>query len=208
MINKPNLIGLIVSSKDANSRDKEISDCFTVEEKFQSSKPEDNFKLKKPTFFNNKDSLGYTGLVDTLGSISYSLILGAGLDYYTGLKTLKGIIGSRASATLMNSVTGGPYGLWRDFLYKKTKTTEKSSKIKKYLVDLVAFNIFQVPIYGLAVGIGGLVQDGELNFNKMIKGYKNLALLSPLIGPTMGLYMNLMRNCFGSRTAAEKVSRE
>ena len=170
--------------------------------------PQNQKIIKKPTFFNNKDSLGYTGLVDTLGSISYSLILGAGLDYYTGLKTLKGIIGSRASATLMNSVTGGPYGLWRDFLYKKTKTTEKSSKIKKYLVDLVAFNIFQVPIYGLAVGIGGLVQDGELNFNKMIKGYKNLALLSPLIGPTMGLYMNLMRNCFGSRTAAEKVSRE
>ena len=83
-------------------------------------------------------------LVDTGGNVSYSLLVGSVLDYCAGLNCT-GIIASRASATAMNSVTGGPYGWWREQAFRLTKTTEESRRWRKTIVDLLAFNTFQVP---------------------------------------------------------------
>jgi len=141
-------------------------------------------------------------IVDTLGNITYSIIIGSMLDYSAGLN-LKGIIGSRASATAMNSVTGGLYGWWREKMFKWTKTKENSNKIRKTMVDLLAFNTFQVPVYGAAVAVGSLVSDNYINFNKVLSGMKNLSIISPLIGPTMGWYMDGFRKLFEIKSAAK-----
>jgi len=106
----------------------------------------------------NKESL-----VDTAANISYSLAAGAVLDYCSGLRGW-GIVTSRASATVMNSLTGAPYGKWRNIIFRSINTTEESSKFKKTLTDLLAFNTFQVPLYGIAIAIGSLVSEGEINF--------------------------------------------
>jgi hypothetical protein len=92
-----------------------------------------------------KPKKGKEYLVDTLGVVTCSLALGTALDYYAGLRGWE-IVGSRAYATAINAPTGGPYGKWRNLLYKLTKTTDKSSKARKTAVELLAFNTFQVPI--------------------------------------------------------------
>lgn len=143
-----------------------------------------------------------TALVDTGGNVTYSLIVGIILDYCAGLN-LTGIVASRASATTINSVTGGPYGCWREQTYKATKTTEKSGKLRKTLVDLLAFNTFQVPIYGVAIAIGSLVSEGKVDFDKVRDGATYLAAISPFIAPTMGYYMDAFRKLFGIKSAAE-----
>jgi len=141
-------------------------------------------------------------LVDTGGNITYSLIVGSVLDYCSGLDPL-GILFSRLSASGFNSITGGPYGWWREKVYHITKTTKNHSKLRKTIAELVSFNTFQVPAYALSVAIGSYFSDGDIDFEKVSAGAKYLAMISPLVGPTMGLYMDYFRRCFGVKNASE-----
>jgi len=148
-------------------------------------------------------------LVDTLGLVTYSLITGATLDYASGLRGL-GIVASRAYGTAINTPTGALYGKWRNFLYRKTKTTDESPNRKKYLTELLAFNTFQVPVYATAVGVGSLVSNllaGEfkIDFDKVANGAGILLAISPAIGPTMGLWLEGCRKVFGIKSAPKQA---
>jgi len=153
-----------------------------------------------------KPSAKKIALVDTLGNVTYSIIVGSMLDYSAGLR-LKGIISSRATATGINTITGGPYGWWREKMFKWTNTKSDSNKIRKYLVDLLAFNTFQIPVYATALSVGTLI-EGEYDFSKVANGIKNLAMISPLIGPTMGWYMDGFRRLFGIKSASKGAYKE
>ncbi len=149
-------------------------------------------------------------IVDTAGVVSYSLIVGAGMDYSAGLRGV-GIVASRAYGTAINIPTGAPYGKWRDFLYKTFKTTDKSSKTKKYFTELAAFNSFQVPLYATVVGVGSLasnlIETGQfkIDVDKVMRGTERLIEISPIIGPTLGLWVELVRRMFGLQSAPKKA---
>jgi hypothetical protein len=151
---------------------------------------------------NAQSSGKRVALVDTLGNVSYSLLTGALLDYNAGLD-LAGIAASRASGTAINSVTGAPYGWWREKVFKTTKTNEESGRVRRTLTDLLAFNTFQMPIYATAVAIGSLVSDGDINWEKVMHGAEYLTIASPLVGPTMGLWMDGCRRLFRVKSAAK-----
>lgn len=154
------------------------------------------------TIISTQPSKKKIGLVDTGGNITYSLLVGTVLDYCAGLNCA-GIVASRASATAMNTVIGGPYGWWREWAYRVTKTTKESGKVRKTLVDLLAFNTFQVPVYAAAVAIGSFLSEGKVNWDKVQDGATYLATISPFIGPTMGWYLDHFRRLFGVKSAAE-----
>ncbi len=140
-------------------------------------------------------------LVDTIGNVTYSIAAGAALDYLSGLN-LTGIIASRLAATKLNILTSAPYGLWREKMFKTTHTTEHSNRIRKSLVDLAAFNTFQVPVYATAIAIGSLVSEGRIDLHKMQHGAEYLVAVSPFIGPTLGIYMDSLRKFVGVSSAA------
>ncbi len=167
-----------------------------LEDKFEKT------RLEARVEQDEQSSAKKIALVDTAGNILYSLIVGSLLDYSAGLD-LAGIVASRASATAINSVTGGLYGWWREKVFKATKTTEESRKLRKTLVDLLAFNTFQVPIYAAAVAIGSYVSEGKADMEKVQNGAVYLATISPLIGPTMGWFMDGFRKVFRLKSAAE-----
>jgi len=148
--------------------------------------------------------------VDIGGNITYGLVVGAMLDYSAGLNAA-GILASRTYATAMNSVVGGPYGWWREKAFKITNTNEESGKVRKTLVDLLAFNSFQVPLYATVVAVGSLasnlLSNGEfkIDFDKVSTGAQHLAMISPFIGPTLGLYTEGLRRLFGLKSAPRKA---
>ena len=149
----------------------------------------------------NKLSKSRVPIIDTFGNISYSLIVGTALDYVTGL-SLTGIITSRISALGLNSLTGGLYGWWREKCFKITKSN-KSGKIRKTLVDLLAFNTFQVPLYAVVLTISEILKQGQIDITNIQNGAKYLAIISVLIGPSMGLYMDWFRKLFGIKSAQQ-----
>jgi len=124
------------------------------------------------------------------------------LNYSAGLN-LAGVVASRTYATAMNSIVGGPYGWWREKTFQITNTNEKSGNVRKTLVDLLAFNTFQVPSYSTAIEVGSLISEGTVDWDKVRDGATNLAFISPLIGPTMGWYLDGFRRIFGIKSATE-----
>ena len=145
-------------------------------------------------------------LVDTLGKITYSLFIGTGVDYFqAGLRGLE-IVAARGTATAINTVTGTPYARWRREWYKFTNTSEESSRVRKSLVELAAFNTFETYTYGICAGIGSIVSSGTVDFEKITDGIAGLFYLSPFIGPTVGWWLNLTCRALRVRTVAERAS--
>ena len=139
---------------------------------------------------------------DILGNVFSSLIIGVPLDYSAGLN-LVGIISSRVFATPINIATGGPYGRWREKVFEFTKTDERNSWIRKKLVEIAAFNSFQIPIYATAVAIASAISEGAVDLEKVKEGVEYLAIASPIIGPVKGYFMNVSRRILGVRSAEE-----
>jgi len=189
-----------------------------------------------------KPRRGKEGLVDTLGTISYSLITGTLLDFASGLN-FWGMLTSRAYGTAMNIPTAAPYGKWRNFLHRKTNFLKENEKVKKMLetiiyvggaslahltgsssesyspmakelvssnklqdsiIDLLAFNTFQVPLYASAVATGSLISDGHVDLEKVRSGAEYLITISPFMGPTVGMYLDSLRKIFKLKSAPEK----
>ena len=142
------------------------------------------------------------GAADTLGNIAYSLVTGGALDVLAGMNFI-GVVGSRASATCINFVTAGAYGWWREIVCQTLKTTPESGKIKKFATHIFAFNTSQLPIYGAALAIGSLISDGHVDFDKVAHGVTYLFCISPLIGPSLGWFMDSIRKIFGIKPAEE-----
>ena len=96
-------------------------------------------------------------------------------------------------------------------MYRKTRTTDKSSKLRKYLTELIAFDTFQVPLYSTVIAVGSLasnlINTGEfkVDFDKVERGTEILLGISPLVSPTMGLYMEGFRKMFGLKSAPRKA---
>ncbi|MBI5393312.1 L-alanine exporter AlaE [Candidatus Woesearchaeota archaeon] len=145
--------------------------------------------------------------VDQTAAISYSIVIGAVVDLLTGLNAV-GIITSRLISAGVNYIIGDKYGKYRDFWYRKTKTTYESSRIKQWLVETYGVSVsFNTPLYTAVVAIGSLVSEEEINLEKVENASYLVLITSPLIGPTLGWWYNRMRKWFGLQTAQEKVEK-
>ena len=144
-------------------------------------------------------------LADTISMVTYSIGVGIALDAAIGLKGLE-ILTARASGVVNNSLTGGPYGLWRDGIYKAMKVVEDSGRLKRFAAEMLSFNSFQVPIYGAILGAIGWMSKGELNTSNALNGAGFLALLSPIISPTTGWWMDSVRKIFGVKVATGRAT--
>ncbi|MBI5002208.1 L-alanine exporter AlaE [Candidatus Woesearchaeota archaeon] len=140
--------------------------------------------------------------VDTFSNITYTTVVGAVLDALSGLN-LSGIVAARIASCGTNVLTSAPYGWWTEKVYHYTKTNESAGFVRKRVVDLLAFNTFQIPVYATVLAVGTLVSEGEINIEKVKNGAENLFYASPFIGPTLGWYMASCRRIFGLRTTAE-----
>jgi len=145
--------------------------------------------------------------VDRWTNISYSLVVGGLLDSLAGL-TPAGLVGSRSFATVVNALTGGKYGKWRNYVYEKMDAGPTSSKARQLGAELVAFNSFQTPVYALAVAVGDVLSTGSVDPEKIMYGALSLSVMSPAIGPTMGWSLNRARELFGLQTPQEKAMKD
>lgn len=86
-----------------------------------------------------------------------------------------------------------------------TGTCQEGGAVRRNLVDLCAFNTFQVPLYLGIVAFGSYISEGKMDFEKACAGGEYLVMISPIIGPTLGWYTDWCRTIFGIKTAAQGV---
>lgn len=166
--------------------------------------------------------------VDEAAIQTFSLIAGTGLDFgYSGL----GVSGwgvSRLEGAIGNRITGGTYGKWRDNCYDWTNTKESSGKIRKFLAETLAFETFQVPLYGAVVTVAsllvdqigpGIIKDGldfitDANYKEIFlnatntgwEGMKGAAKWSPLMIWASKDILKKFRTWYNIKNPEEKVA--
>jgi hypothetical protein len=84
----------------------------------------------------------------------------------------------------MMVITGRPYGIWRDWFFKKTMPTVSWSKA---LIDGFAFLSFQLPIYALTLVIAGA------NQNEVIILLTSTSFLMFAVSRPFGVYLEAVR---------------
>ncbi len=114
-------------------------------------------------------------------------LLIAGMDFNEHIKT-------RALGALVNTMTGRPYGVWRDFVFKKFNVDEESSSLKKYAADTLAFMGFQLPFYWINMTIAGV------EFDEMVRSSIPLTFMAGGLGRPYGIYLDCMREQFGVKS--------
>jgi hypothetical protein len=107
-------------------------------------------------------------------------LLIAGMDFDEFIKT-------RLASIVINTVTGRPYGVWRDSLLDRMGIGRDSHFAVKYLYDTLAFVSFQLPLYWLSMFIGGAELD------EMVKASLPLIFISGMTGRPYGFFLDKFR---------------
>ncbi len=142
---------------------------------------------------------------DIFANVTYSIAAGVTLDASAGLTPWQVLI-SRSWATAVNTVAGKPYGWARNLIYRISGTTKEDTALRKGLLELLAFNTIQVPIYVSGLATSQLFTEGSVDWGKVRDGALYLAAASPLIAPTLAYYSDACREVVGLPTAAEKAN--
>ena len=130
-------------------------------------------------------------LVDTLSTILFFTILAALTELYVAGMEPTDVLKTRLIMVPLMSLTGRPYGVWRDWFFAGTKPTVSWSKS---LIDGLAFLTFQLPIYGLTLWITGA------DFDEISTLLGSTAVLMLIVSRPFGLFLQAMRKLADIRT--------
>jgi len=146
-------------------------------------------KIMGPEKFEKlKESRAYKFIVEAFTMNVFSIVITtpnemliAGMDFEEYIRT-------RIAALLLNTLTGRPYGVWRDWLIRKLRISKESSIGMRYFGDTFSFIGFQLPLYWLSMMFGG----AELN--EMISASVSLTIIAGLTGRPYGVWLDKFRN--------------
>lgn len=88
-------------------------------------------------------------LADTFAMITFSWVVGMIIEIGVSGLTLGQSLQSRITGTIVNLLTGGVYGKYRDWLLAKSNMAPAPGSIRETIIGTVAFVSFQVPLYVL-----------------------------------------------------------
>ena len=129
--------------------------------------------------------------VDVFVMNTFSYVIAAPLELWIAGMNWQAHLQARLIALPINSLIGRPYGLWREFLIRRTGMTEHSSAFKRYWVDTLVFLSFQLPVY-----VGILALSGA-DWYGIMKAAGIACLLAGLVGRPYGVYLDFVRKLVG-----------
>src|SRR3989344_7232132 len=135
-------------------------------------------------------------------------------DKFMGNKDWGEAWATRLTAAIGNTITGRPYGLFRDYMHKKFNIDDKSYWLKKYLVETLTFALGQSPLYAVYLAGGDMAPDilngiKNMDLHQIINSYQNinpegvysaatsLTLVAPVFGTPQGWTYDVVRDQFG-----------
>jgi len=129
----------------------------------------------------------YKFVVEALTMNVFSLLITAPNELLIAGMDVGEFVKTRLASMVINTITGRPYGVWRDWLLDRLKIKKESHIFAKYLGDTLAFIGFQLPLYWLSMTIGGVELD------EMIKASIPLTVISGLTGRPYGYCLDKFR---------------
>lgn len=134
-----------------------------------------------------KRSHAYKFTVEAFTMNMFSLIITAPNELLIAGMDVDEFVKTRLASMVINTITGRPYGVWRDWFLDRLKIKKESHIFIKYIGDTLAFMGFQLPLYWLSMTIAGAELD------EMIKASIPLTVISGLTGRPYGFCLDKFR---------------
>lgn len=135
-------------------------------------------------------------LADTFAMVVFSVAVGAFVELViTGL-TLEQTIRVRAAAIPISLLIGRPYGIYRDWVFRRWGGADRS-RLQKTLLDTLANLTFQIPLYALILAWNGAA------LLQILTAAGSVLVIAGLSGRPYGVFLGRCRRLFGvPRTGA------
>ncbi len=126
---------------------------------------------------------------DTFAQVTFSILIGAFIEILIAHLTVEQSIRIRISALPVAIIIGRPYGVYRDFLFRKLQGRKKFV-FGEMLTDAIANVTFQMPIYA-AILAANNAKPGQIG-----TAVASVAVVATLSGRPFGMYLVLCRRLF------------
>lgn len=128
-------------------------------------------------------------IADTFAMITFSTVVGMVIEILISGMTLGQSIQARLTAIPLNFITARPYGIFRDWIFRMTGANE-SGQIRKGFADIMAFVLFQVPLYATILFTSGA------NLKQIITACSTVSILFVFMGRPYGAFLDFSRWLF------------
>lgn len=129
---------------------------------------------------------------DTFVIVLLSTVATAPLELTVVGLTFSQMLDARWRGALVNVLTGGFYGQFRNWIYEEKFRADAGGRVRKYFAELTAFGLFQVPLYVLVLVITGA------DAGQIIRGCAFALLISPVAAPALDWCMVRLRRLLGA----------
>jgi hypothetical protein len=122
--------------------------------------------------------------------VVFSIVIGAFVELViTGL-TIEQTIKIRAAAIPVSLLIGRPFGIYRDWVFRRVGSVEKTL-LQKILLDTFINLTFQIPLYALILALNGAT------FLQVLTAASSILVIVGLSGRPYGIFLSGCRRLFG-----------
>lgn len=126
-------------------------------------------------------------IADTLALLLFFTTTGIINERFIAQMTWDEVLDARLLGALLMIPVGRPYGLWRDWMMRRTTYT----RLSQLFWDSAALLSFQVPIYAAIIAVSGASGTG------LLYGILGAATMMLILGRPYGWFLNRVRGLFG-----------
>ena len=126
---------------------------------------------------------------DMVAVVIFSTVVGMLIEIIISGMTFGQSVQARLFAVPVNLITAVPYGMFRDWIFRLTKASA-GGKVKKCIVDILIFVLFQVPLYAAILSFSGA------SIKQIIAACITMTIISFFIGRIMGIFIDSSRRLF------------
>ena len=126
---------------------------------------------------------------DTFAMVVFSFVAGMAIEIFVSGMTFEQSLASRMLSIPVNIAIAWPYGVFRDYMLRKGSRLSPSSWMKN-LADLLAYVLFQSPVYAAILWTVGADMD------QIITAVTSNAAVSCVMGVIYGYFLDVCRKMF------------
>ncbi|MET4103504.1 hypothetical protein ABIE58_002946 [Roseovarius sp. MBR-78] len=123
--------------------------------------------------------------VDTAATVTFFTVVAALSEFLIAGMDPRQVLIARLIMIPIMMVTARPYGLWRDWFFSKTRPKRWIATVA---CDIIAFIIFQVPVYVATLALAGATAS------EIVAAVSASIVFMILLSRPFGIYLDAVRN--------------
>jgi len=124
---------------------------------------------------------------DTFALNTFCYLISIPIELGFAQMTLSTHLTARLIGLFIITGTARPFGIWRDFVFRKMNISASDRGMKPYVVDTLAYLSFELPLYMINMSISGA------SLMQALKAALIFCVIAGVVGRPYGLYRAYVR---------------